>query len=191
MVSLSPLKKIHPRLMEKILLGAKELTYADGGTLYTVDEDRHLHFAIIHTDSMNIAMGGSTGIPIKFDAIPLLHSDGTPNDHMVVVKAVLEGRTFNIPDAYRNDKFDFSGTKAFDKETGYHSISFLTVPLKNHEDEIIGVLQLINAIDSGAGDIIAFSADDQKMVESLASQAAIAMTTDVYTGTHDRSRGYF
>ena len=64
----------------------------------------------------------------------------------------------------------------FDEKTGYHSQSFLTVPLKNHEDEIIGVLQLLNAQSQNSKKIISFASDVQEMVEALASQAAVAIT---------------
>ncbi|MFQ6612446.1 MAG: HD-GYP domain-containing protein, partial [Fidelibacterota bacterium] len=62
------------------------------------------------------------------------------------------------------------------QKTGYRSKSFLTVPLKNHEDEIIGVLQLLNAQDRKTGEIITFSLKVQDTVEALASQAAVAIT---------------
>ena len=68
---------------------------------------------------------------------------------MVAAFAALTGQTVNIADAYTEEGFDFSGTRNFDKKTGYRSKSFLTVPMKNHENEIIGVLQLINC--SGPG----------------------------------------
>src|SRR5690606_13667892 len=84
--------------------------------------------------------------------------------------------TVNIKDAYEEIGFDFSGTRKFDEQTGYRSKSFLTIPMKNHENEIIGVLQLINAIDPVSGEIIPFSAENQQLVESLASQAAVALT---------------
>ena len=64
----------------------------------------------------------------------------------------------------------------FDEKTNYRSKSFLTVPLKNHEDEIIGVLQLLNAQDQKSKKIITFTSEIQKMVEALASQAAVAIT---------------
>ena len=82
----------------------------------------------------------------------------------------------SIADAYTADGFDFTGTRNFDKKTGYRSKSFLTVPMRNHEHEIIGVLQLINALRPETGEIVAFSASDQQLAESLASQAAIALT---------------
>ncbi len=82
----------------------------------------------------------------------------------------------NIADAYIEKGFDFSGTKNFDKKTGYRSQSFLTVPMKNHENEIIGVLQLLNAKSRAGGEVCPFSSEDQQLAESLASQAAIALT---------------
>ena len=66
--------------------------------------------------------------------------------------------------------------KMFDEKTGYRSKSFLTVPLRDHEDEIIGVLQLLNAQDRKTGDVIAFSEKVQDLVEALSSQAAVAIT---------------
>jgi hypothetical protein len=62
----------HNRLLEKILLGAKELTNADGGTLYLVSEDgRELRFAIMRNDTLNIALGGTTGTAIPFAPVQL------------------------------------------------------------------------------------------------------------------------
>jgi response regulator RpfG family c-di-GMP phosphodiesterase len=113
---------------------------------------------------------------VPFYPIHLMGKDGKPNHAMVAAHAALTGKTVNIPDAYTAEGFDFSGTRNFDKKTGYRSKSFLTVPMKNHEHEIIGVLQLINAQDPRTGDIVAFSASDQRLAESLASQAAIALT---------------
>jgi HD-GYP domain-containing protein (c-di-GMP phosphodiesterase class II) len=95
---------------------------------------------------------------------------------MVAAHAALTGKTVNIADAYTAEGFDLSGTRAFDAKTGYRSKSFLTVPMRSHEHETIGVLQLINAQDPRSGEIVAFSASDQRLAESLASQAAIALS---------------
>jgi HD-GYP domain-containing protein (c-di-GMP phosphodiesterase class II) len=164
------------RLLETILLGAKELTNADGGTLYTVTDEGKLKFEIMRTQSLNIAMGGTTGKAIPFPPLPIYLSDGMPNINMVAAYSVVNDKTVNIPDAYLTEGFDFSGTRKFDEKMGYRSQSFLTVPMKNHENEIIGVLQLINAIDTMSGGIVAFSEAHQRLVESLASQAAVALT---------------
>ncbi|MBI5006923.1 MAG: GAF domain-containing protein [Nitrosomonadales bacterium] len=173
--ALSSERDIH-RLLENILTAAKKITNADAGTLYLVDAERQvLTFEILHNDSLNIRMGGTSGNPIPFYPIALYH-DGVPNLAMVVSYSVLRGETVNIPDAYIAAGFDFSGTKKFDAKTGYHSRSFLAVPMRNHDHEIIGVLQLINALDEKTGGVKQFSKDDQQLLESLGSQAAIALS---------------
>jgi HD-GYP domain-containing protein (c-di-GMP phosphodiesterase class II) len=175
-ISLSKVKDTN-RLLEAILVAAKKITNADGGTLYRVDTDKKLvHFEILRTDSLNIAMGGTTGVEVPFYPVRLYDDEGRPNNSMVVAYAVLRDETVNIADAYAAKGFDFSGTKSFDGKTGYHSESFLTVPMKNHEDEVIGVLQLINAKDRQTGATVPFSEADQRLAESLASQAAVALT---------------
>jgi hypothetical protein len=132
------------RLLEAILLAAKTITNADGGTLYR-KYDNELRFTIMRTDSLGIAMGGTTGMNIPYAPVQLYDEEGRPNNSMVVAYSVLHDQTVNIADAYTALGFDFSGTKSFDRKTGYRSQSFLTVPMKDHESEIIGVLQLINA----------------------------------------------
>ena len=164
------------RLLESILSAAKTITRADGGTLYRVTEERTLRFEIVRTTSLAYYLGGTTGTPVPFYPIHLMGKDGKPNHGMVAAYAALTGKTVNIPDAYTAEGFDFSGTRNFDKKTGYRSKSFLTVPMKNHENEIIGVLQLINASDPRSGEIVPFSSSDQRLAESLASQAAVALT---------------
>ena len=165
-------------LLEKILLAVKTITRADGGTLYLIESEgaaQVLRFEIVRTASLEIAMGGTTGNPIPFYPIQLF-KNGDPNTSMVAAFAALTGQTVNIADAYTEEGFDFSGTRAFDQKTGYRSQSFLTVPMKNHEAEIIGVLQLINCQDPDTTEIVPFSPSDQRLAESLASQAAIALT---------------
>jgi HD-GYP domain-containing protein (c-di-GMP phosphodiesterase class II) len=165
------------RLLESILEAAKNITHADGGTLYRMTEDgQALRFEIIRTDSLGIAMGGTSGKPIDFPNLPLKNERGEPNNSMVAAYAAINDKTVNIADAYTEAGFDFTGTRKFDERTGYRSQSFLTVPMKNHENEIIGVLQLINARDINTGTVGHFSAADQSLAESLASQAAIALT---------------
>jgi len=109
------------RLLESILLAAKAITRADGGTLYLLTEEdgtKRLKFEIMRTQSLNIAMGGTTGTPIPFYPIHLYEKDGKPNNQMVAAFAALTGQTVNIADAYTAEGFDFSGTRNFDKKTG-------------------------------------------------------------------------
>jgi HD-GYP domain-containing protein (c-di-GMP phosphodiesterase class II) len=163
-----------PKLLELIMMGAKTLSLADGGSLYFLN-DAELSFEIISNDSLDIQMGGTSGNDITFPAIPLI-VNGQENHANVVTHCVLTGKTVNIADAYHEDGFDFTGTRKFDSKTGYRTRSMLTFPLKDHEQETIGVLQLINARDVDSGEVIEFSKVDQQLAESLASQAAVALT---------------
>ena len=163
------------KLLEMILLEAKRISNADGGTLYMMTDDQRLRFSIMITDSLDVHMGGTSGKDIPFYPVKL-YDNGKPNENMIAANAAINGKTINIPDAYEAKGFDFSGTKAFDEKTGYRSKSFLTVPLKNHENEIIGVLQLLNAQDIKSNKVITFSERIQKNVEALSSQAAVAIT---------------
>ena len=163
------------RLVEQILLGAKEITNADGGTVYSRLADGSLRFEIMRNDTLGVALGGTSGRAVPYQPPPLKNADGKPNHASVVAHCVLTGQTVNIPDAYDAAGFDFVATRAFDARTGYRSVSMLTVPMRNHEGEITGVLQLLNARD-GVGAVVPFTAADQRVVESLASQAATALS---------------
>jgi len=161
---------------DNILNGAMELTNADGGSLYRMSDDHQaLEFVIVATHSLNIYMGGSSDTEIRFPPVQL-YAKGNPNRTNVVSCAVHDDRTINIPDAYHADGFDFSGTKKFDQQTSYRTQSILTIPMKNHEGDIIGVLQLINAKDADTGETCEFTREDRELAESLASQAAVALT---------------
>jgi len=163
------------RLLEAILTAAKTITRADGGTLYRATDEKTLRFEIVRTTSLKYYLGGSTGNPVPFYPVQLF-KDGKENYNNVSAYVALKRKTVNIPDAYTAEGFDFSGTRGFDAKTGYRSKSFLTVPMCNHENECIGVLQLINAQDPRSGEIVPFSPSDQRLAESLASQAAVALT---------------
>jgi HD-GYP domain-containing protein (c-di-GMP phosphodiesterase class II) len=171
------------RLLEKILLAAKTITHADGGTLYRMSDDgKSLRFEIMRTDSLGLAIGGTTAVPVPYPPLPLHDQRGEPNNSMVACYCALNRVTINIADAYEAEGFDFTGTRRFDARTGYRSKSFLTVPMKNHEGEIIGVLQLINCVQESTGQVVSFSGADQRLAESLASQAAIALSNRYLIG---------
>ena len=161
-------------LLDMIVTEAKNLTHADGGTLYILNpKSKELDFTVIQTDSLNIHMGGEKG-SIDWPSLPLYIEDKIPNKKMVAAICALEDRVINIPDVYNVENFNFEGTKKFDANTGYRSCSMLVIPLKNHENEIIGVLQLINKIENNK--IVPFDNDDENITHSLASQAAISIT---------------
>jgi HD-GYP domain-containing protein (c-di-GMP phosphodiesterase class II) len=164
-------------LLDRILKVARAMTDADGGTLYRPSEDRaSLCFHISINDTLQIYQGGASGKPIDILPIPLYDRYGHKNLSSVAAYAANFSQSVNIEDVYTADVFNFSGMRSFDTSFGYHSKSFLTVPMTNHEGELVGVLQLINAKDQDNGEIRAFSQTDQRFIEALAAQAAVAIT---------------
>lgn len=167
------------RLLEMILLEAKRIYNADGGTLYlTTDDDTGLAFKIMRNDTLDVAYGGTTGRDIPFPPIGLYHEDGEPNWNNVASAVWHNNALVNIEDAYEAVDYDFSGTKSFDESTGYRSQSFLTVPMANVDGEVTGVLQLINARDD-AGETVPFDPARQPLIEALTSQAAVALENQI------------
>ena len=169
-------EKDMPHLLERILSGAKQITRADAGTLYTVNDDQRLVFEIVQNSSLDISMGGTSEQAVELDPLPLYRGDGSPNNKLVVTYSALNNVTVNLPDVYQENEtgFDFSGPRMFDKKMNYRTCSMLCVPMINHEGKTIGVIQLINKqADIGP---VAFDEDDVHLLHSLASQAAIALS---------------
>jgi GAF domain-containing protein len=160
------------RLLESLVVEAQAFTNADAGTLYLVEEDK-LRFVILRNTSLDMKMGGTSGIPIAFYPVRMFNDDGSENRANVVSYAALTRKRINIADAYEAEGFDFSGTKAFDEKTKYRSKSFLTIPLEPQEGSVIGVLQLINAKDPKTGEIVPFKDDD--VLEALILLATAAL----------------
>jgi phosphoserine phosphatase RsbU/P len=167
------------KLSERILNEAKSICNADAGTLYLRDQDNRLAFAIMRTDSLAIFLGGTTGQSISLPSLSLYHPDGQPNYRNVATYVAISGESIHIPDIYQAEGFDFSGTREFDRQNGYRTISCLTVPLKNYDGVVIGILQLLNAKVLNGNNIIPFSPYQCQVVECLSGQAAIALNNQL------------
>ena len=164
-------------LLERILRAARAITGADGGTLYRPSDDmQRLLFDISINDTLSLYQGGASGNPVEMHAVPLFDEHGQPTFASVAAYCANAGKSVNIADVYQADDFNFSGMRSFDAAFGYHSQSFLSVPMNDHEGQLVGVLQLINAIDPKSGQVRAFSPTDQRFIEALAAQGAVAIT---------------
>jgi len=170
-------------IIERILDEAKSLTHSEGGTLYLMHHEEGkpptLKFEIIKNGKLNIHMGGKHGPSIPFPGIDLLLGDGQPNEHNVAAHSANTKSIINIPDVYQSNEFDFSGARKFDEQTNYRTKSVLTFPLLNHQDEVIGVLQLINAHHPDTDHIIPFSEKYIPLLKGLALYAAIALNNQI------------
>ncbi len=162
-------------LLEHIVLAAKEIAYADGGTLYVLSaEGDVLEYVIVRTDSLGIAFGGTTGKKPPFKIVRVYNpATDEPDLRTQVVRAVVNKESINVADAYASKEFDFTGTKEFDLKYGFRTKSVITIPMINHRGEPIGCVQLINAKDPKTGATIAFSDEMVEIIASLASQAAV------------------
>ena len=153
------------KLLREILFGGKDLCQCDQGTMYLKTPQGTLQFAL---------RTASGELP-SFE-IPLMDAaSGLANDKFVSVHVALTGETVLIDDVYSETRFDLSGTKRFAQETGYRTVSMLTVPMSPRDGEVIGVLQFMNALDADTGQVIPFPPVLIRIVEALAAQSAVAL----------------
>ena len=157
------------RLLDRILEEGMSISNCDAGTLYLYKNNK-LHFKVMKTNSMNIDRG-KDGEPID---LPPVEMD--PDN--ICAYTALEKRPLNIQNVYDSKDFNFEGPRRYDKMTGYHTQSMITIPLLD-QDEVVGVLQLINAMDRN-GKVIPFAPRLEHIILSLASLAAIAVTNIRY-----------
>lgn len=173
-IALSSEKDIN-KLLEMILTQARKVSSADAGTLYILN-DKALEFAIVQNDTLNVSIGGDGKKPDLPD-VPLFVNN-EPNHANVSSHVALTGQIINIPDVYNAKGFDFTGPRKYDAATGYRSKSMLVIPMVDHENQIIGILQLLNSVPKETGDVVAFSDEYVKIVASLASMAAVALVNN-------------
>ncbi len=175
-------------IMEIILNSARKLTMADAGTLYLVEEEylndhynpgqiisRVLQFEVLQNDTMGVYLKRTEKSKIFLPPVAL-EIEGKPNHKNVSAHCALTGEIINIEDVYHAQGFDFSGTKKYDDSTGYRSKSMLVLPLRDHQFEIIGVMQLINR-KTKDGQIIPFTSSDLAILQAISYQAAVTLTT--------------
>ena len=160
-VALSGQDDLHT-LLDRILFEARRFTGADAGTLYLAKGD-HLTFEVTQNDSLENFSG-------KIDVPPVPLNTESASGY-----AAVTGEALSIEDVYGEGRFRFEGPRNYDKITGYRTTSMLVVPMEDHEHEIIGVLQLLNSTDPATREVVAFTKEDESLLESLASQAAVAV----------------
>lgn len=156
-------------LLAKIVDCAMDLTKSDGGTLYLY-EDGQLRFCITKNVSLGVNRKGTGGE--QYPPVAMREKN-------VCACAAIHRKLLNIEDAYSCGEFDFSGPREYDKLTGYHTKSILVFPMVNHEGKLVGVVQLINA-QNEAGEVVPFRKEYEKVLESLGSQAAVAVSNMRY-----------
>jgi len=153
-------------LLELIVFEAREFTGADGGSLYILDEDETLYFNV----SQNDTLSRRPNPPPGFKPYPLSLSKESIAGYVAIT-----GEIVNIEDVYNlSSTVPYRFNPDFDMRNDYVTRSMLVVPMKDREQEILGVLQLINPMDE-TGKIFPFPKSVEQLIMSLASQAAVAI----------------
>ncbi len=161
-------------LLDEILQVVMSIANSDAGSIYSITEEDQLKFETVINKSLNLYLGGGSDRFVSFPNINL-YIDGKPNQRAIVAHAVNSGKVINIPDVYAALPFDMSAAREMDARTGYRTQSMLTIALKDHQDDILGVIQLINVKDE-KNNIIPFSEELVTLIRSFASLGAIALT---------------
>jgi response regulator RpfG family c-di-GMP phosphodiesterase len=154
-------------MMERILTEARRFVDADAGSIYIRENDL-LQFTYTQNDTLQQRLGDGEKLIYSTFHLPI-------DEKSIAGYVAATGKLLNLPDVYAIDPacpYHFS--KEFDKKTHYGTRSVLTIPLKSHNEDVIGILQIINAQDA-ARNVIAFSPNDEKMMLNFASIAAVAL----------------
>jgi nitrate/nitrite-specific signal transduction histidine kinase len=162
------------RLLENMLLEAKNFCNANGGVLYLRREkEQNLRLVIVRNDRKNIILGGTSPNAINIEPLPLKDQEGNPNYRHVVTHAALHGEAINVANTQTATQYDFITSENL---SVYQSAqSMLVIPLKNTKSEVLGVLQLLDPYDHDTNQIIPFDENLQRMMESFSSLAAAAL----------------
>ncbi len=167
------------RLLEIILAEAVRLTSADGGALYRLDETGDtLSFEIVCNATLGWSAGTTPPAGLHLPSIPLHDATGTPNRSAAVAHAALARRSTRFDDVYAVSGFDFVSAKRFDAQFGYRTRSMLIVPMLDHDDELIGVVQLVNALDP-AGAITEFTERHEGLCEAMTGLAGVVLSNQL------------
>jgi HD-GYP domain-containing protein (c-di-GMP phosphodiesterase class II) len=160
-------------LMETILTALQTLTKSDGGMLYTLSEDKKkLNFEVICNDFLGIKMGGKTQAPVDFSNIKLYTHEGFIDEDNYLIYSLMKNEILNIENMYSNRKWDFSKLRKFDRLTKYKTKAILVIPLKNQQEETLGLIQLINPRNHQK-EIITYSLEDQWLAQFLGQFVSI------------------
>lgn len=160
-------------LLERLLTEARQFVNADAGSIY-IKEGGSLKFSYTQNETIRKKLPEGKKLIYSTFTIPI-------NEKSIAGYVALTGRTSNIKDVYKlPDGVPYSFDRQYDEISNYRTQSMLTFPLKTHRGEVIGVLQLINALDKDKN-IIRFAEEDEPFIMHFANNAAIAMERAMMT----------
>jgi HD-GYP domain-containing protein (c-di-GMP phosphodiesterase class II)/HAMP domain-containing protein len=167
-------EKDYKKLLEMILREARKVAHADGGAiLITNDDESALDIAILEDETTGAHYGGTSGVEAPFDPVNLLEEqgEGLPDLDIETARSV---KTVTIDDLGVGHGYDPSGACQRFGWTVSAGKSLLNVPLTDQKNEIVGILQLVNA-RSSSGDVVGFDPETVPSIEAISSDAAVAL----------------
>ena len=160
-------------LLERLLTEARQFVNADAGSIY-IKEGAELKFSYTQNETIRKKLPEGKKLIYSTFAIPI-------NEKSIAGHAALTGKTLNIKDVYNlPDGLPYSFDRQYDEISRYRTKSMITFPLKTHRGDVIGVLQLINALDKDKN-IIRFAEEDEPFIMHFANNAAIAVERAMMT----------
>lgn len=155
------------RLLGRIVESACRLVNADAGIVSLLDvAKRNLVAEVFRCASMDVRRSDYPIIPLMLE--------GKRNSSNVCVYSAFTGELVSIADIYQYTGFEFGSVYKFDRASGYRTQSLLAIPLVDHKNITVGVLQLLNGLDE-RGKVGPFDEAQKRMAKAFASQAAVAI----------------
>ncbi|MDR1686941.1 MAG: HD domain-containing protein [Desulfovibrio sp.] len=154
-------------VLDRILAKAREITHADAGTIFLVEGDE-LVFAYTHNDSL-FPVDNAHRYAYAAVRMPLSRLS-------IAGYAAVSGQSLNLADVRRLPPgVQYSFNSSFDENTGYRTVSMLSLPFFDKSGNVSGILQLINSIDPRGGAPCPFTSSMEFNARLLAGQASSAL----------------
>jgi len=161
-------------VLEMIVSEAQSVTDADGGAIGLVSDDGKIFsYMLVRNRVTGVHFGGVGEKEISIDSLSL--ADGTADSDLIEVAAVRDAETKTVAGGDQTTIGTCSSIKQLHERDGYECFSFLVIPLLNRQEEVIGLLHLVNARAAGGGEVIPFPEHKISYVKALSSNAALAL----------------
>ncbi|XOV84353.1 MAG: HD-GYP domain-containing protein [bacterium] len=152
-------------LLQTLLTEARKIAHCEGGSLFLKEEDVDQQASLV----FKLAQNDVVDFPFVESRLPLTATS-------IAGYVAATGQELNIRDVYQlSDDVPYQFNRSFDDQMGYRTRSMLTIPMRDHRERVVGVLQFVNRVDAATGAALAFDAEITEMLRAIASQAAVSI----------------
>ncbi len=162
------------QVLEMILAEVTSITEADGGAIGLIGDDaKSLDYVLVRNSFTGIHLGGISGD--KIESQSFIGTDKPVSMPTFESHVVHSSTTLMVTDFSKDDRFDYSSITELQETGDYRCHSLLAIPLQNRQEEVIGILYLVNARDRKTDEIISFTEHKTSYAQALSSNAALAL----------------